>query len=47
MVPPFADWTEKFKTFPLEGAISLNEFKSKTGDLDGGVDAWKKADFPL
>jgi len=25
---------EKFKTFPLEGAISLNEFKSKTGELN-------------
>ena len=24
---------EKFKAFPLEGAISLNEFKSKTGEL--------------
>jgi len=25
---------EKFRTFPLEGAISLNEFKSKTGELN-------------
>ncbi len=24
---------EKFRTFPLEGAISLNEFQSKTGEL--------------
>jgi len=28
------DDEEKFNTFPLEGAISLNEFKSRTGDLD-------------
>ncbi len=25
---------EKFKAFPLEGGISLNEFKSKIGDLN-------------
>jgi hypothetical protein len=28
------DDDEKFKAFPLEGAISLNEFKSKTGELN-------------
>ncbi len=27
------DDVEKFKTFPLEGAISLDEFKSKTSEL--------------
>jgi hypothetical protein len=25
---------EKFRTFPLEGAISFTEFKSKTGELN-------------
>jgi hypothetical protein len=25
---------EKFRTFPLEGGISLNEFKSKIGELN-------------
>ena len=25
---------EKFKAFPLEGGISLNEFKSKIGELN-------------